>query len=425
MDIEEARKVYWLKSNHRPLGELLDEGFLTKDRLEWAAAWAYSPKLKQAAKTILESLNQLPAPKTEIELQIPESNPKKTGIEIDISLDKARSTLWPVGPYKGQAMGALVDSRQLSLKDLGYAAEQAWEEKVRQAARALLLVRLEQVVAEPEPSAGPIHVISGGRSYSQRRESLLIFFQGILFSLIIVFAVYFGSKSFSRSPNPNAMSLSDIIVKPGGILALVIVLASVIALGWFVNFAMNRLTKRLEDRLEQYRAGQEGEDAVVQSIAQTLDGNWHLFRNVNLPGRNKGDLDLILVGQPGVWTLEVKNFRGEYRNIGERWEYKHGKDWKNASVNPSRQAENNAYRLKNFLKADNVNLFVNTIIVWVYQDKPLIIENPSVAVWQFNRLNDELGNIWQGEKLVKAEQDKVIQKLTKLCEQQKKNEHSK
>lgn len=30
MDIEEARKVLWLKSNPRPLGELLDEGYLTK-----------------------------------------------------------------------------------------------------------------------------------------------------------------------------------------------------------------------------------------------------------------------------------------------------------------------------------------------------------------------------------------------------------
>jgi len=37
MDLKDARKVLWLKRNPRPLGELLDEGYLTKDRLEWAA----------------------------------------------------------------------------------------------------------------------------------------------------------------------------------------------------------------------------------------------------------------------------------------------------------------------------------------------------------------------------------------------------
>jgi hypothetical protein len=46
MNIEEARKVLWLKSKPRPLGELLDAGYLTDDRLEWAAQWAYNPKLQ-------------------------------------------------------------------------------------------------------------------------------------------------------------------------------------------------------------------------------------------------------------------------------------------------------------------------------------------------------------------------------------------
>ena len=62
MNIEEARKVLWLKSNHRPLGELLDEGYLTKERLEWAAQWAYNSKLKEAAQVLLEAMKN-PAPK--------------------------------------------------------------------------------------------------------------------------------------------------------------------------------------------------------------------------------------------------------------------------------------------------------------------------------------------------------------------------
>ena len=53
MDLNEARKVLWLRSNPRPLGELLDEGYLTASRLEWAAQWAYNSNLQQAAQVIL------------------------------------------------------------------------------------------------------------------------------------------------------------------------------------------------------------------------------------------------------------------------------------------------------------------------------------------------------------------------------------
>ena len=53
MNLEEARKVLWLKSNPRPIGELLNEGYLNQSRLEWASEKAYDPALKEAAKLLL------------------------------------------------------------------------------------------------------------------------------------------------------------------------------------------------------------------------------------------------------------------------------------------------------------------------------------------------------------------------------------
>ena len=420
MNIEEARKVLWLKSNPRPLGELLDEGYLTKDRLEWAAQWAYSTKLKEAAKLLLESLNHS---STEAEEEQPtvDTKAKDAGIEIGISLEKAGSTLWPFAPYKGQLMGTLVEAKQLSLKDLGYAAENAWDERVRRAAIALSLVRLDQAVKEPVPSAGFVHVVSGGRSYSQRRESFYTLLQGTFFGLLIALAIYLLSISFRSvgKSNPEAMTITEFVSRPGGILSLVLAVGILLFIVWLINFAADKITKRLDDQIESHRRGQEGEDNAVQLIVQALDGNWHLFRNIVVPGINKADLDLVLVGPPGVWALEVKNFRGEYRNTGETWEWKNGKNWKAAKVNPSRQANNSAYRLKNFLKADHVNVFVNSAVIWANSESQLTVENPSVAVWRYDRLPDELGNIWQGENLSEAERDKIVEKLTKLCEEQR------
>ncbi len=117
MNTEEARKVLWLKSNPRPLGELLDEGYLNKDRLEWAAKWAYNPKLQEAAKVLLEASK--PSEK-KIEKQTTLTKSRPVPFDIGISLDKARTTIWPLPPYRGQQMGALVESKQLTLKDSGF-----------------------------------------------------------------------------------------------------------------------------------------------------------------------------------------------------------------------------------------------------------------------------------------------------------------
>ncbi len=314
-----------------------------------------------------------------------------------------------------------MDSKQLSLKDLGYAIENAWDEKVKQAAIVLSLVRLEQVVKEPAPSAGIVHVISGGRSFSERRESFFTLLQGTFFGLLIALMVYLISMLFrsTREPDPEAKSLAEFIATPGGIFSFVLALGIVILIIWLINFAIDKITNRLDKQIEAYRRGQEGEDRTVQVIIQALDGNWSVFRNLRVPGGNRGDLDIVLVGPPGVWVLEVKNFRGKYRNIGDRWEYYRGKKWKAAKVNPSQQAFNNAVRLGNFLKAENLKVFVNAVVVWANEDNHLMVENPSTAVWTYNRLPDELGNIWQGEKLSAAEREKIIGKFTKLYEEQK------
>lgn len=424
MNIEEARKVLWLKSDPRPLGELLDEGYLTKDRLEWAAAWAYNLKLKQAAQIMLEYINQLPSEAAKHEAPKPDAKETSAAIEIPISLEKAWSTLWPFAPYKGQRMGELAEARQLSLKDLGFAIENAWDEKVRRAAIALALVRLNQVVQEPTPSAGFVHVVSGGRSYSERRESRLILLQGMVlgWTIILLLGMVWLLLSGALSPKPSGVPITEIVTSPAQWVTVIVAFGLMLLGGWLIASIPEQITKRLDKQIEDYRLGQEGEDNVVQLIVQALDGSWHVFRNVVIPGRNKADLDLVLVGPPGVWALEVKNFRGEFRNQGETWEYMRGKTWKAASKNPSRQANNNSLRLKNFLKADGINAFVNSAIIWANSEGKLAIENPTVTVWQYSRLADELGNIWQGEKLSEPERNKIIEKLTKLCNNQRKHQ---
>lgn len=425
MNIEEARNVLWLRSNHRPLGELLDQGYLTKERLEWAAQWAYNPKLKQAAQVILESVFFSPQIAVVEEMsKAMDNRGKEVEIEIGISLDHAHSTRWPFPPHKGQPMGKLVETKRLSLKDLGYAIENAWDGNVRKAATAFSLIRLKQIVKEPVPAVGFVRVVSGGRSYSEREQLRLALKRGLVFgvglTIVLALAVWLSIVFFRSHPSISSMvrSVSAVTQTTGFYIGLGIA----IFIGWLLASIPEWIIQRLDRQIEDHRRGQEGEEKVVETIVQALDGTWQLFRNVSLPGRNKGDLDLALVGPSGVWLLEVKNFNGKYRNIGASWQIQRGKSWKPLSKSPSEQALNNALRLKNFLKASKVDVLVESAIVWANEESSLSVETPSVAVWHYNRLTDELGNIWQGEKIPRPEQDKIVEKLTKLCKRHNKSQ---
>ncbi|MCP4549288.1 MAG: NERD domain-containing protein [bacterium] len=417
MTLEQARDVMWLRNKYRPLGELFDEGFLNRRRLEWAAANAYKPELKQAAAVILDWMNRTPAAPAQEPVSPPPSGAQQLPtVEAGVTIEQARATLWPLKPFKGQPMGNLVNSHQLTLKDLGYAIENAWEQSVRQAAIVLMALRLNQVVKEPPPPAGPLKVVSGGRSYAERRQFFLTLIQGTISGAALGILILFTLQSFiKRTTSPPSQAPEEVFGSPESIVALVIVLALLIGVSWLSYYLFKLAFDKLDKQIDNYRKGQKGEDQVVDVMRQNLDGHWTLFRNVTLPGRNKADIDAVLVGPPGVWALEVKAFTGEYKNIGEHWQIRAG-GWKLLKSSPSRQAQNNAVRLSNFFKADGIKQWVTAVVVWANRESPLSVENPMVAVWTFDRLPDELGNIWQGQETKESIRTRIVEKLSKLCQ---------
>ncbi len=412
MTLQEARAVLWLRNNHRPMGELLDEGYLDTRRLEWAAEKAYDPRIKQAAGVLLDGLRRRaqPAPTA------PDADHTPPPLEVGMTIEQARATRWPFQRFKGQLMGPLVDAQQLSLKDLLFAVENAWDERVRRAATVLLTLRLNHVVREPPPAAGPLKVLSSGRSFSERRQFQWTFILGALFGALGVLWML-GVAQVVRwvASGPSGPDIEAPLSPVGVAIVLVILIALATPVVWLINRLIDLVFKRVEARIENYQKGQAGEDRVVEALRQNLDGRWTLWRNVTLPGRNKADIDAVLVGPPGVWVLEIKTFTGEYRNVGEHWEFRSGNRWSLLKSSPSRQAQDNAARLASFLKADRITQWIAPVVVWANPESPLTVENPMVAAWTFDRLPEELGNIWQGQKVEEATQARIVEKLAALC----------
>lgn len=417
MTVQEARSVFWLSNNYRPLGELLDEGFLNEDRLAWAAKRAYDARLKAAAGVLLDWMRQNPRAAA-ARPPAPGAADASLSLSTGISVEQARSTVWPFPPFKSRRMGELVDTHQLTFKDLGYAIDNAWDERVRRSAMTMMALRLNQKVQEPTPPAGPLCVISAGKSYSERRElawtSVQGAFVGGLSALVLIVLIQVARSSIGRWNTPGV----ERVVSPATIIAIVILLAVGIALGWLLNQLIDLALKRMNRAIKNYQKGREGEDRVVDALRQGLDGKWTLFRNITLPGRNQADLDAVLVGPPGIWALEIKNLSGEYRNIGEHWEVRGNGRQHLLRKSPSRQAQNNAARLSSFFRADGIGQWVTPVVVWAAAEGSLSVENPSVAVWTVDRLSEELGNLMQNRDVPESDLTWIVDKLTKLGQSQ-------
>jgi hypothetical protein len=62
MSLEEARRVIWQTQPKEPMGQLLDQGKLTRQDLEWAITKAYRVDVRRAARRLLQELDQATAP---------------------------------------------------------------------------------------------------------------------------------------------------------------------------------------------------------------------------------------------------------------------------------------------------------------------------------------------------------------------------
>lgn len=65
MSLEQARRTLWLDENPRPMGELVDSGFLTTEKLAWVTRGTGTLRLQAAAKVLLRHMQRsllIPAP---------------------------------------------------------------------------------------------------------------------------------------------------------------------------------------------------------------------------------------------------------------------------------------------------------------------------------------------------------------------------
>ena len=237
--------------------------------------------LKQAAQLLLK----LPRPEKPAKTLAAE--PPQTTVQIEISLEQARTTQWPLPPFKGQPMGTLVEMRQLSsrtwatrLKRLGGTGEES--------SQGFDAGKANQTIQEPAPSAGFVKVIAGRRSYADRKQLQLSLIQGLIMGAMLGAMAVWAIQYNVQHPLTHAgKAWSEAFTSPVGIVVLVIGVL-LLCLVWVGLTLFDRLViRKLDKKIENYSEGEKGEERVVEVIIQALDGNWSFSGMSSYPGAAK------------------------------------------------------------------------------------------------------------------------------------------
>lgn len=338
--------------------------------------------------------------------------------QAPMSLEKARATPWPFRELKGQNIGDLLDSGQIGLRDLGFAFERAYNPQVRLAAQAILLDRLNNAPKESTEVSSHLRVYSSGlRSFSERRQiqtaMLLGLIPGLLLGAALMFLLISLINAITQGITPTSEPIGN-----NSWLGTLIAIVIIIAMSYIFNTLLMRFLdwavfNRLDAILRRHRQGQRGEEVALNLFNRHFDGHWALFRNIEFPGQD-WDIDYVLVGPDGMWIIEVKNFSGTYRNVGDRWEYRLKSYWLPMRKNPSRQARRNAARLSEFLKTRNVTQWANPVIFWVNPTNVPSLDTPSVPVWTPATLREEIKRL-PSKPIPDEKREQIINILKEVC----------
>lgn len=393
--VRQARAVIWPflpRGKQRPLGELLDERQVTRQDLQWAADEARSEDVREASRVMLSTAHRL--------------------LDVAMAMQDARLIAWPYRRLN-RPLGELVDAGTVRVKDLRRASWFAKDARLREAARLMLPQALAQREAHkrrrgkqstvPEVSPSPPSTEGAGAAAVAASPAPTVADSHTSHPMVVIQGANYLADEVRRRDRWQAILAAVMVVVflvgLCGLLAFAVwtlakpalpplwVLPVTVGVSTLLYWLSNRLAE-LRHEGRNFRSGQLGETRVAQQLRHGLGGEWTLFRNVRFPG-NKVDIDMVLLGPPGVFSLEVKAYAGPYQYHDQHFYRRTAVGWRRLQHNPGKQARAGAGMLHAYITTTlNQNVWVEPRLVWVGSGS-LQLQNPEVYVWFFDRLDQE------------------------------------
>ena len=145
-------------------------------------------------------------------------------------------------------------------------------------------------------------------------------------------------------------------------------------------------------------SGHRGE-RLLMKIAKKLSGDYTVFTNLPIRyKKNRSELDVLLVGPRGVLIIEVKNHSGVIigSDNSEHWiqrkYYRKGKTAEIEMENPFNQIKRQREILKSILRANGIDVWVDSILFFSGDPSLRLRINGNIAVASSeNELNNLIG----------------------------------
>lgn len=115
------------------------------------------------------------------------------------------------------------------------------------------------------------------------------------------------------------------------------------------------------------RSGVDGERQTQKTVSRLSD-NYAAISNVKVEAGYESELDLVVVGDNGVFVIETKNHNGTIvgNTADERWtQHKVGQkggQYSKDMYSPVKQVGTHVFRLSKFLKQNGINVWVQGIV---------------------------------------------------------------
>jgi hypothetical protein len=168
----------------------------------------------------------------------------------------------------------------------------------------------------------------------------------------------------------------------------------------------------LQEDLEFFKYGKEGENKVLQILEESLDDNFTYITNYVIPNTRIGDIDGLLIGPKGIIILEIKNYAGIFRISGrDIYRKLRGNVFKLYKKNPFKQIKKQKEYLDKFLHEKGINMKITPIVVLVYGKIETITGPTQVFITEAHQLPNHIFELplisgWNPEL-----QNKILQVL--------------
>lgn len=196
-----------------------------------------------------------------------------------------------------------------------------------------------------------------------------------------------------------------------------------ICITFFVSVIFDLINISLKKQIKIIRAGLSGEKSASE-LKGYLPKDWVVITNAKIKydGR-ESETDMIVVGQNGVFIVEVKNHNqtivgnAEAQNWTQQKIGRGNGRYSQQFYNPIKQVTTHVYRLANMLRQNMVNVWVQGIVYFSNPTANVMIEDVSDKVPVFSSRHGGLTALAQymrtypAEKMLSESQIKHIKNL--------------